>query len=1167
MTDRRENPEVAEEPRGVIAWLIGVCLHQKLVVVMAVLFVIGWGVSVAPFDWDVPWLQRRPINVDAIPDLGDNQQIVFTTWSGHSPQDVQDQITYPLSSALLGVGGVKTIRSQSMFGFSSIIVIFNEDVEYYWSRSRLLEKLNSLPPGTLPADTRPALGPDATALGQVFWYTLEGRDPDGRPVGGWDPQELRTIQDFRVRYALLASEGVSEVASVGGFVREYQIDVDPDAMRAAGVTLEQVFNAVRMSNTDVGARTIEINRAEYFVRGLGLVESLEDLGQAVVKVQDNVPITIDHVASVTMGPAERRGALDKAGAEAVGGVVVSRYGQNPLQTVHRIKEQIERIAPGLPVKAVLDWEAVTPGEVRGFAEGVGFKPFAGESTQLDQEAWMRWLRQAPRDDWPAWVTTSQVTVVPFYDRSILIGETLDTLSHALSLEVLVTVVVVLVMVAHLRSALVISATLPLAVLMTFIAMKGFGVDANIVALSGIAIAIGTVVDMGIVVAENIHKRLLAAPPGQPRLRTIHLASSEVGSAVLTAVLTTVVGFLPVFAMTGREGKLFTPLAFTKTFALIASVVVALTVIPPVLAMLTPTERWSGKWRAILSWGAVVLGALVLWLDPPWIGLVLIVVGGYHLLEPRLASWLAGGVLRLATLGLALLVAVYLSRVWQPLGPGAGAGVNLMFVVVLVGGLLGGFKILEWIYGPMLAWCLRHKLLFLTLPTALVALGFAIWLGPEKLFGPLPTKSDAMAMSAQEVQALAPVERFKHGAARHRVFDARGRSESWRELTEDPRSTDMDLLKWSAAQSWGGLGKEFMPAFDEGSFLFMPSVMFHASIGEALEVLQTQDMAITAIPEVESVVGKIGRAESPLDPAPISMIETVINYKNEFAMDSEGRLVRQWRDEIRSPDDIWDEIKRVTKMPGVTGVSKLQPIETRLVMLQSGLRAPMGVKIKGPDLQTIEAAGLAIEGALKGAPSVDPDTVFFERIEGKPYLEIDIDRRAIARYGLNVAQVQEVIQVAIGGKTLTHTVEGRQRYPIRVRYQRERRDSIEKLERILVAAPDGAQIPLTQLATIVYTRGPQKISSEDTFLTGYIPFNKLPGVAEVEAVEDARAHLDALVESGQLNLAGVDYEFVGSYEDNVRASKTLALILPVALFVIVVILYLQFHSVVTTLIVF
>ena len=1112
-------------------------LERKIVVALLVLSVGIWGLMVAPFAWELDWLPRDPVPVDAIPDIGENQQVVFSEWMGRSPQDVEDQITYPLTVSLLGVPGVKTIRSFSMFGFSSVYVIFDEEVEFYWSRSRILEKLNSLPAGTLPEGVQPALGPDATALGQVFWYTLEGRDERGELTGGWDLHELRSVQDWQVRYALLGVEGVSEVASVGGFVQEYQIDVDPDAMRAYGVGIDQVFAAVRMANRDVGARTIEINRVEYVIRGIGFVEKPGDLEKAVISAQDGVPIYVGNVARVSMGPALRRGALDREGAEAVGGVVVVRYGENPLATIERVKEKIAEIAPGLPKRELAD------GRV------------------------------------------SQVTIAPFYDRTGLIHETLGTLETALTDEILVTTIVVLLMVLHLRSSVLIAGLLPLAVLICFIAMKLFGVDANVVALSGIAIAIGTIVDMGVVICENILGHLERAREEESRLEVVFRAASEVGGAVLTAVATTVVGFLPVFTMEGAEGKLFRPLAFTKTFALIAAVLLSLAVLPA-LAHLLFAGRVKGVWlRRLLHGGLVAVGVVVAFSIEWWAGLLLMGMGGYYLAE----GWIPERGRRWATYAaigaVALVVAGFLAGHWLPLGPEKGLARNLLFVGGLIGGLMLFFYLFQRFYERILSWCLEHKLLFMALPLLILLTGSSVWIGFDRVFGWLP----------RSVRTWGPVSELAH--------------------------------------AFPGLGKEFMPPLDEGSFLLMPTTMPHASIGEALDVLQKQDMAIAQIPEVESAVGKLGRAETPLDPAPVSMIETVINYRPEYLVDGDGRRLtfgfepdetdffrdqegrelpaldgepyvvrgrferdeqgrlvedadgqpfRLWRpgldpalnpgrkewEGIRQPDDIWDMIVRAAEIPGTTSAPRLQPIAARIVMLQSGMRAPMGIKVKGPDLETIEQFGLRLEQLLKEVPSVEGAAVNADRIVGKPYLEIRIDREAISRYGIMLQKVQDVIEVAIGGRRVTTTVEGRERYPVRVRYMRELRDSIESLERILVPAPGGAQIPLGQLASIEYARGPQAIKSEDTFLIGYVLFDKKKGYAEVDVVEQCRDYLQAKMESGELELpVGVSYVFAGSYENQQRAQKRLRVVLPLALFAIFLILYFQFGDAPTTLLVF
>jgi len=1209
--------------------VIRFCLENKLVVTLIVIAVIGWGVLVAPFDWEVGSLPRNPVPTDAIPDIGENQQIVMTEWMGRSPQDVEDQISYPLTVSLLGVPGVKTVRSMSLFGFSMIYVIFNEDVEFYWSRTRVLEKLNSLPAGLLPEEVTPMLGPDATPLGQIFWYTLEGRDPDDKPTGGWDLDELRTVQDWYVRYSLLSAEGIAEVASIGGFVQEYQIDVDPDAMRAARVGIDDIFMAVKMSNIDVGARTIEINKAEYFIRGLGFVEKPEDIEDSVVAVNDNVPIYIKDVAHVTLGPALRRGALDKGGAEAVGGVAVVRYGFNPLAAIKNVKSQIDEIAPGLPTKAVVDYRQVTRDEVTSYAQTNNFDAYAG--VDVNHDAWVKHLRSTPREQWPAWVTTSQVTVIPFYDRTGLIYETLGTLNQALVEEILITIIVILVMVMHLRSSILISALLPLAVLMCFIAMKTFHVDANIVALSGIAIAIGTMVDMGIILCENILKHLDEASPEESRLEVIHRASTEVGGAVLTAVSTTIVSFLPVFTMIGAEGKLFKPLAFTKTFALAASVIVALTIIPPAAHILF-TTKVSSRWlKQVLYVGLIVAGVgIAIWLAW-WAGLIVGALGMYKLLEESLpeqqAAWkerLHFSSTILASGAAVLFVGILLTDDWLPLGPEKGFLRNFAFVVVLIGGLLAFFQVFQRnLYKPMLWWCLNHKLLFLCIPALILVLGFGVWLGPKFVFGRIPQEYDSQSLSGTQVAELSGFEQFKY-----ELGGLRGRS--WEEIHHQPLATK---LKWTLATTWKGFGKEFMPPLDEGSYLYMPTTMPHASIGESLGVLQLQNQRIMAIPEVELAVGKIGRVQSPLDPAPISMIETVINYKSEYIVDKDGHRMefrftaneddwfqdkggellpaddgqpykvagrferdenghlipetdgapfRQWRrpldpqlnpgrqswSGIATPDDIWHEITEAGQVPGTTSAPRLQPIAARIVMLQSGMRAPMGVKVKGPDLDTIERVALQIERYLKEVPSVEASAVIADRIVGKPYLEIDFDRKKIARYGLTIRQVQDVVEVAIGGRRITTTVEERERFPVRVRYMRELRNEIETINKILVPAKDGSHIPLAQVAEIKYLRGPQVIKSEDTFLLGYVLFDMKPGKAEVNVVEECQRYLQEKIDSGEFIVPpGVSYTFAGNYENQIRSQKTLMVVLPLALFIIFIILYFQFRSVITTSLVF
>lgn len=1165
MTEHRDidYSQETREQKSPIGRLIGLCLDNRLIVFMLLILIVLSGIYVAPFDWNVGGFPRNPVATDAIPDIGENQQIVYTEWMGRSPQDVEDQITYPLSTSLLGIPGVKTIRGNSMFGFSSIYVIFEEDVEFYWSRSRILEKLNSLPQGTLPEGVQPALGPDATALGQIFWYTLEGRDPDGEPLGGWDLEELRTIQDWYVRYSLQQAGGVSEVASVGGFVREYQVDVNPDAMRAYRVTLPEIFDAVRGSNVDVSARTIEINRADYFIRGIGFIKSVADLEDSVIKVNDHVPVLIRHVANVSLGPAWRRGALDKGGAEAVGGVVVARFRENPLAVIGNVKEKIEEMSPGLPAKVVIDYTKVSPGELRAYADTEGFTAYA--SSELNHDGWLEHLRSVPRGQWPEWANVSQVAVVPFYDRTGLIYETLGTLNEAITHEILITIVVIIIMIMHLRSSMFIGFEIPVVILFTFVAMKLFGVDANILALSGIAVAIGTVVDMDIVMCETILRHLDEAPPGAPRLKVVHRAASEVGAAVLTAVVTTVAAFLPVFTMIGQEGKLFKPLAFTNVFTLMASITVTLTILPSAALVIFSYRFSSGTLKRGFYGLVSLIGVLLLiYSVRVWssvfalAGLVVMAFGIYNFIRHRLPDVVNRSVPWLSNILVLLFVGFLLTRLWEPLGPEIGLARNFVFVGLMVALVLGTFRVFKKFYPEILGWCLAHKGVFLSLVGLVVLLGPVIWLGFGRTFAWVPAGAERVGIDEQTV-----------------------------------RSTSF----WTRAErKFPGLGREFMPRLDEGSFLFMPTTMPHASIGEALEVLQLQDMGFSAIPEVESAVGKIGRAESPLDPAPVSMIETVINYKSEYIIDESGHRLtfkfdrandtfvrdengelipdrrgmpyRQWRDHIRTPDDIWNEILKAADIPGTTSAPKLQPIAARIVMLQSGMRAPMGVKVRGPSLAAIERVGLDIERLLKEVPGVRSQAVFADRIVGTPYLEIIPDRQALARYGVTIRDFQDVIEVAIGGTQVTTTVEGRERFPVRVRYERELRDQIETIGRILVPGTGDVQIPLEQVARIEYVRGPQEIKSEDTFLVGYVLFDKEDGHAEVDVVERSRAYLNEKIQEGELVIPpGVNFTFAGNYENQVRAQKTLMVVLPLSLFIIFMVLYMKFKSVITSSLVF
>lgn len=1054
-------------------------INNKLLAYLVILLVVVFGVLTSPFDLGMDFFPKNPVAVDAIPNIGENQQIVHTSWEGQSPQDIEDQITYPLASNLLGIPGVKSIRSNSMFGFSSIYVIFEDNVEFYWSRARVLEKLNAFPANLLPEGVQPRLGPDATALGQLYWYTLEGRDENGKVTGGWDLPELRSIQDFYVKNALAATQGVAEVASIGGFVKEYRIDVNPELLKQYGISLKQVVEAVKGSNRDVGAQTLEINRAEYFIRGLGYIDSIDDIENTSIISNDFAPITISDVAKVYMGPAERRGILDKGGAEVVGGVVTAHFGANPMEVLQNLKNQISHIGTGLPKKELKD------GRI------------------------------------------SQLTIVPFYDRSKLINQTLRTLEDALLFEILMTVLVVLVMLRSLRISILVSGLMPLAVLAVFITMRLFNVEANIVALSGIAIAIGTMVDMGIVLTENIirHQRDF---PDKNLEANIKNASKEVSGAILTAGLTTIVSFIPVFTLTGAEGKLFTPLAFTKTVALFAAIGITLFAIPPIAASVLkrPIERGLGNY---FPWLILIFG-IVSTFSGMNLGLFLIFIGIVDLLyvHKKISSEAKK---EMTLIGISIGILILLTVYWRPLGIGSSLAYNALFIALLIAMVLVPFWFFMSKYETILRWVLRNKGISISIPLILLILGSSIM------------------MSSQ---------------------------------------------------------KEFMPTLDEGEFLLMPTSLPHSGISENKETLKKLDMAVAAIPEIEYVVGKAGRVESALDPAPLSMYENLISYRPEYLLNEngepgryetdykgdfltksgysipagtkvnagdliakdDGEYYRNWRPHIKHPKDIWNEIVNATRLPGVTSAPQLQPIETRLVMLQTGMRSNLGIKVKGLDLNSVETFALTLEKELKTLDGIISESVFADRTVSKPYLLVDIDRRKIARYGLQIEDVQETLEIAVGGKVLSQTIEGRERYGIRIRYPRELRAAPEDLSSIYISLPEGTTIPLSELVEVRYEQGPQSIKSEDGFLVSYVIFDKKDNISEVSIVKRAQEMITSKLASGEITIApGVNYEFSGTYEHHLRSQKSLAFVIPLVLIIIFLLLYLQFRSVSVAMMVF
>ena len=1012
-----------------IRGLLAFCVRERLVVAMLAVALVVAG-----------WWSATTIPLDAIPNVGENQVIVLTEWPGRSPKDVEDQVTYPMSVALQAVPGSKGVRGRSMFGFSFVQVTFEDAVDFYWARSRVAEQLTTVA-GQLPEGVTPQMAPDATALGQIFYYVL-----DAPPDVGLD--ELRSLQDFFIKYALQSVEGVAEVASIGGYERQYQIDVDPDRLRFHRLTLRQVIDAVDAANVDVGAKTIESGGMEYLVRGRGFIgagkteaETIEQINQTVIATRDVVPVRVSEVASVQAGPAFRRGALDWNGREAVGGVVVMRYGENPRAVIERVKAKIASLEKDL----------------------------------------------------------DGIEIVGIYDRTGLIDETVGTLTTALAEETLITLVVVTLFLLHLRSSLVIAVTLPMAVLMSFGAMRLFEIDANIMSLAGIAIAIGTMVDMGIIVLENVYEKLAAfdaddtseteLPSRRDERRTgvIIDAAGEVVPAVMTAVTTTIVSFLPVFFLTGRDHKLFAPLAWTKTFALAASLIVAVTVVPMLAQIMLRQRRTKGR-----PWVSGLVASLSLaGLAAGLVGLVWANVVAEHL-DVRVA------------IGLAALFAAaagwWMTR--ERLRPMEQNPVT---------------QLMRWLYAGRLRLALRRKLLMLAFPATLFVVGLGAWIG-------LPT-------------VMQPVERLA------------------RSLGTDLNGVPSYV---EAKHAFPGLESDDWIALDEGSWFYMPSLYPGAGFGQVVEILQTQDVLIGQIPEVEHVLGKVGRIDSALDPAPAAMVETYITLKPRD----------QWRPGA-TEQDIWDEINAAATLPGVTPASPLQPIEGRVVMLQSGIKASMAVRIYGETLDQLSVAAREVAANLKDNPYVNPGTVNPDLVLGKPYVEFEVDREQAARYGMTVRGVNQIVAAGLGGVDVTTTVEGRERYPIQVRYRRDFRERVDHLGQIPVVTPTGDVVPLKRLASIETTWGPGVISSEDSRLVAHVPFSPSGLAGDLETVEQLMVTLGAARTDGSLQLpdGSLELVLVGSFENQIEANRRLLWILPTVFLINLLLHYLHFRNLSLALVVF
>jgi Cu(I)/Ag(I) efflux system membrane protein CusA/SilA len=884
-----------------INWLIDAALRNRFLIIAGFVLVAGWG-----------YWALRTVPIDAIPDLSDNQVIVFTDWPGRSPQEVEDQITYPLTVSLQGLPGVRVVRSSSAFGFSMINVIFEDAVDIYFARTRVLERLN-LVGKALPLGVVPTLGPDATGVGHVFWYTIEGQ--------GYALQDLRSLQDWFIRYQLNAVPGVAEVASVGGGVRQYQIDVDPNRLRAFRIPFSVVVDAVMRSNRNVGGNVVEANGTWTVIRGLGLIERLSDIEQIVIGAENGIPIFVRQVAAVHIGEAFRASALVKGTTEAVGGVVVARYGVSTIDVINRVKAKITALEAGLP-----------PG----------------------------------------------VRIAPFYDRSDLITRAVDTLKRALLEETLIVTLAHIVFLMHLRSVLIVTLPLPLAVLITFLAMRYLGISANIMSLAGIAIAIGVLVDAAIVVTENafrfLEQRHVDTRDRHAVAATVRDATRLVGRPIFFSMAIILLAFLPVFALTGQEGKLFHPLALTKTVAVAGATLLSVTLVPVLCTLL---------------------------------------------LDGKMHGESANPVMR-------------------PL---------------------------VWLYRPLLRWALRYRLLTIG-AAALVFVG-ALSLVPH-------------------------------------------------------------------------IGREFMPPLNEGDLMFMPVTDPAISLSQAIAIVQKQNEAIQQFPEVDTVVAKVARADTSTDPAPLNMTETVVHLKPSS----------QWRPGM-TREQLIGELDAATILPGVANIWT-QPIINRINMLTTGIRSEVGVKIFGHDLAALEERARVVAEVLRRLPgAVD---VYPEQVTGAPYLDVRVNRDAAARYGITVGAIQDIIETAVGETNLVVTIEGRQRFPVRVRYAPQYRASPEALASVPVPAPNGTQLPLGQLVDIKPVSGPSMISSENGLLVVTV-FLNVRGRDVGSFVEEAKKMVAGTVKLPQ----GSYIEWSGQYENEVRARQRLHLVLPVVLAVIYILLYLTYHS--------
>jgi Cu(I)/Ag(I) efflux system membrane protein CusA/SilA len=999
----------------VLEKLIEFSVKNRFLVILVTVFLLFWGIYS---------LATTPL--DAIPDLSDVQVIVFTKYPGQAPQVVEDQVTYPLTTAMLAVPGAKVVRGYSFFGFSFVYIIFEDGTDLYWARSRVLEYLNYVS-GRLPKGVTPSLGPDATGVGWVYEYALVDRS------GKHDLAQLRSLQDWFLRYELTAVEGVSEAASVGGFVKQYQVEVDPNKLLAFNIPLSKVKMTIQRSNKDVGGRLIEMSETEYMVRGLGYIKSIEDLESIPLGIDDTgTPILIRDVAYVHLGPELRRGVTELDGeGEVVGGIVIMRYGENALATIKRVKEKLESLKAGLP-------------------EGV--------------------------------------EIVPVYDRSGLIQRAVSTLKEKLIEESIIVALVCLLFLLHFRSAFVAIFTLPLGILVSFIVMKFQGLNANIMSLGGIAIAIGAMIDAAIVMIENAHKQMEIPGEGKDHWTTITVAAKQVGPALFFSLLIITFSFMPIFTLQAQEGRLFRPLAFTKTYAMAASAILAVTLVPVMMGYFIRTtllpEKWGRTRQRVFSLAlSLIIGIISFF--------AIKLLPDYSLL----GSFDFVFALFLGALTFFLL--------WpQPISHEEKNPIN---------------RFLIWAYRPIISWALRHKLLTILCATLLTMTTI-----PYRSLVINNMPEGQIRSMAEKLDFLFPLEK---------------------------------------------IGGEFMPPLYEGDLLYMPTTLPGISITKAKELLQQTDRIIKSFPEVDSVFGKIGRADTATDPAPLSMIETTIMLKpeEEWKKVPVKRFFTGWPPRIRkslsriwpeersiSPRELTAELNRAIQFPGLTNAWTM-PIKTRIDMLATGIKTPVGIKIMGDDLSTLSSLGEQIEAILRPLPGTL--SVFSERVTGGYYFDYEIRRNAAARYGLTIGDVQEVIQSAIGGMNVSETVEGLERYPINIRYGRELRDTISELKRVLIATPTGAQVPIAQVADIRIQRGPPVIKSENSRMSAWI-YIDLDRIDVATYVKNARE-----VVQNEISLpSGYSIVWSGQYEYMERANKRLTVVVPITLLIIFLLLYLNFKNI-------